>query len=63
MFSSSALCSQVRCYGLYGKEGYTRAEVIFSQLYELFEAGKNSTRETLLISVASIGKYVKSLLF
>lgn len=61
-FYSSALCSLVRCYGRYGKQGYIHADAIFSQLYELFEAGKNSTRETLLISVSSIGKYVLSAL-
>lgn len=53
---SRALASLIRNYGLHGKEGYARAEGIFSKIYQFFDTCKNSSRETLLITVTSIGK-------
>jgi len=39
-------------------DGFSRIEPLFAQLYQLFESSKNTVRETLIVAVGSMGKYV-----
>jgi serine/threonine-protein kinase ATR len=51
----------VQNYGQH--EGLKHTEPIFDRLYQCFEISKNPIRETLLIAVGSMGRYVPTNLF
>lgn len=44
-------------------EGLRHTQLIFDRLYQCFEISKNPIRETLLIAVGSMGKWVHGIFF
>ncbi|KDR84098.1 hypothetical protein GALMADRAFT_219929 [Galerina marginata CBS 339.88] len=56
MSAGRALSGLVQLYGLGGTDGFLQAESIFTRLYQCFEQSRNPIRETLLVTVGSMGK-------